>query len=218
VNGDFSITRWGRVAAAIYLGVAGIAGVLAVQRLVISTEMPGLAAWELLVLAMPWTLILGTPLGRQADGLLLAAIALGGVTLNAGLLYAIAATLERRRRGATTPRESSGGMQHSPLSSETRRRLDALFTGAERDVAADLLLTQCGANIPLWTSTDPKGLERIRFAALKLSNGDLAELRRAVDIAQIDWRDALVAAGFGNDPHAHEHWFPKWDGTVDKIR
>jgi hypothetical protein len=101
-----------------------------------------------------------------------------------------------------------GSMQRSPLSPETQRRLDALFVGPARQVAADLLVTQCGANLPLWTSTDPEGLERIRFAALKLSNGNLAELRRAVDIARIDWRDVLVAAGFGHDPRAHEHWFP----------
>ncbi len=94
------LSRWGRVAAAIYLGLAVIAGALAVQRLAVSTEMPGLAAWELLVLALPWTLILETPLGRQAGGLLLAAIVLGGVALNGGLVYAIASALERLRRAA----------------------------------------------------------------------------------------------------------------------
>lgn len=56
-----------------------------------------------------------------------------------------------------------------PLSPETARRLNALFVGAARQLAVDLLVTQCGGNIPLWTSTDPEGLERIRFAALKLS-------------------------------------------------
>ena len=91
-------SRWGRVVAAIYVGLAVIAGAVALQRLAVSTEMPGLAAWELLVLALPWTLVLRTPLGRQADGLLLAAIVLGGVALNAGLLYAMASALERWRR------------------------------------------------------------------------------------------------------------------------
>ena len=100
------------------------------------------------------------------------------------------------------------GMQYSPLSPETQRRLDVLFVGPARRVAGDLLVTQCGGNLPLWSATDPAGLERIRFAALKLSNGDLAELRRAVDIAQSDWRDVLVTAGFGRDPRAHERWFP----------
>ena len=94
------LSRWGRVVAAIYVGLAVIAGALAVQRLAVSTEMPGLAAWELLVLALPWTLVLETPLGRQASGLLLAAIVLGGVALNAGLLYAIASAFERWRHAA----------------------------------------------------------------------------------------------------------------------
>jgi hypothetical protein len=99
-------------------------------------------------------------------------------------------------------------MQHTPLSPETQRRLDALLAGPARQVAGDLLVTQCGANLPLWRSTDPEGLEHIRFAALKLSHENLAELRRAVDIAQVDWRDVVVAAGFGLDPRAHERWFP----------
>ena len=80
--------------------------------------------------------------------------------------------------------------------------------GAARQEAAELLITRCGANLPLWRETDPRGLERIRFAALKLSDGDLGELRRAVEIANVDWRDVLVAAGFGHDPRAHELWFP----------
>ena len=110
--------------------------------------------------------------------------------------------------GAPCPSTGLFDSPRSPLSPETLRRLDALFVGAARQLAGDLLVTQCGANLPLWTATDPEGLERIRFAALKLSNGDLAELRRAVEIAQIDWRDVLVAAGFGHDPRAHERWFP----------
>src|SRR6266536_2908585 len=76
------LSRWGRVAAVIYVCLAVIAGALAVQRLAASTEMPGLAAWELLVLALPWTLVLETPLGRQAGAFLLAAIVLGVVALN----------------------------------------------------------------------------------------------------------------------------------------
>lgn len=94
------------------------------------------------------------------------------------------------------------------LSPGTQRRLEALFAGPARQIAAELLRTRCAGSLPLWRGTDPRGLERIRFAALKLSNGDLGELRRAVDIANIDWRDVLVAAGFGDDPRAHERWFP----------
>ncbi len=100
----------------------------------------------------------------------------------------------------------------TPLSPETRRRVEALFAGAARDAAAGLLETGCGANLPLWIPADPVGLERIRFAALKLSRGNVDELRRAVELAQVDWRDVLVAAGFGRDPRAHERWFPGHPG------
>ena len=101
-----------------------------------------------------------------------------------------------------------GSMPRTPLSPETQRRLDALFVGAARQTAADLLITRCATNLPFCEKSDARSLERIRFAVLKLSNGDLGELRRAVEIAQIDWRDVLVAAGFANDAQAHESWFP----------
>jgi hypothetical protein len=95
-----------------------------------------------------------------------------------------------------------------PLSPETRRRVDALFDGSARESVVALLITQCAANLPLWVNADERGLERIRFAVLKLSNGDLTELQRAVQMAQVDWRDVLVAAGFGHSIRVHESWFP----------
>ena len=64
--------------------------------------------------------------------------------------------------------------------------IEGLFGKAERGVVADLL-------------------ERVRFAVLKISNGDIGELREAVRHAQIDWRDVLVAAGFG-ERLAHREW------------
>jgi len=38
-----------------------------------------------------------------------------------------------------------------------------------------------------------------------LSEGDLSKLRSAVDLANVDWRDLLMAADFG-DPSAHLLW------------
>jgi hypothetical protein len=52
-------------------------------------------------------------------------------------------------------------------------------------------------------------MERIRFAALKLSEGDMGRLRAAIDLAKLDWRDLLMNAGFGWSVHVHEKWFPK---------
>lgn len=104
-------------------------------------------------------------------------------------------------------------MTNIDLSPETMRRVEALFKSPAREAAIDLLATQCGSNLPFCEKEDARGLERIRFAALKLSNGDLSELRRAVELAQVDWRDVLVAADFGNDVRAHELWFPDEHAT-----
>jgi hypothetical protein len=55
---------------------------------------------------------------------------------------------------------------------------------------------------------DSIGLERCRFAALKLSCGQLEKLRGAIELAAKDWRDLLMAAGFGRDLEAHLRWLP----------
>jgi hypothetical protein len=94
------------------------------------------------------------------------------------------------------------------LSEETERRLGALFTGAARRTARDILMTRCGSSLPFCEDADAHGMERIRYAVLKLSNGSLDELERAVAIAAEDWRDVLVAAGFADSILVHEKWFP----------
>lgn len=112
-------------------------------------------------------------------------------------------------RPIVSPAARQDTMSDIELSAETTRRLDALFSGPMRQAAAELLMTQCGANLPFNENADANRLERIRFAALKLSQGDLGKLASAVQRAQVDWRDVLVAAGFGNDIHAHQSWFPE---------
>jgi hypothetical protein len=94
------------------------------------------------------------------------------------------------------------------LSPETQRRLDILFRLEERAEAARLLAEQCGNNLPFLENLDEQGLERFQFAALKLSSGDLSRLRSAIDLAKTDWRDLLMAAGFGEDTRAHVYWIP----------
>src|SRR5580704_7032158 len=65
-----------------------------------------------------------------------------------------------------------------------------------------LLSHQCGENLPFCEKSDEFQLERVRFAALKVSKGDLRELQKAVKLAHTDWRDLLMAAGFGHDVSA----------------
>lgn len=94
-----------------------------------------------------------------------------------------------------------------PLTPETRRRLELLFAPADRAAAEEMLVLECGNNLFHCSHTlDSRNLERFHVAALKLSSGSLHALRGAITPAKSDWRDLLMAAGFGEDVHAHEQW------------
>ena len=94
------------------------------------------------------------------------------------------------------------------LSEGTRERIASLFSGSDRDAVARLLIDECGSSLPGCEASTPASLERIRFAVLKLSDGDVAKLLDALRLAQTDWRDLLVAAGFAEDVQAHSLWWP----------
>lgn len=85
----------------------------------------------------------------------------------------------------------------SPLTPPVSVRLELLFDGEERDEARRLL------------EEDGDMGERTRIAALKLSDGSLDKLVRAIELAQTDFRDLLVAAGFAHDVRAHLAWMPE---------
>jgi hypothetical protein len=97
------------------------------------------------------------------------------------------------------------------LSPETEKRIDLLFTPDLRHEVAAWLASECGRNLPLAKDASDAAVERIQFAALKVSGGDVDGLLRAIELAQIDWRDLLVAAGFAEDVRAHERWLPRDD-------
>ena len=90
------------------------------------------------------------------------------------------------------------------LSAGLRQRIAMMFAPDEIDLVTSLLTDECGPKLTRY----PVLLDRIRYAVLKLSGGDLAELRKAIRIAQQDWRNALVWAGFGQSLNAHEEWWP----------
>jgi hypothetical protein len=98
----------------------------------------------------------------------------------------------------------------SPPASLTQRTLDhvaALFPTAKEQVV-EILLRDCGNNLPFLEKADALALERPRFAVLKLSNGRFDKLKSAIELAKTDWRDLLMAAGFGEDVEAHLKWHP----------
>jgi len=57
------------------------------------------------------------------------------------------------------------------------------------------------AALPLGSRAAPSERPRIQLAIVKLAEGDPARFREALRLAELDWRDTLLAAGF-----AHADW------------
>ena len=87
-----------------------------------------------------------------------------------------------------------------PLTATTEARIAELFAPEDRALAQELLIEECGNNLPFLDKVDSAGMDRFRLAALQLSGGDLGKLRSAIQLAKTDWRDLLMAAGSENSP------------------
>lgn len=92
------------------------------------------------------------------------------------------------------------------LSLRTSALVEKIFSTSQAAEVTHWLEDECGNNIPFCDHHDEYQMERIRFAVLKLSNGNIKQLLRAIDEARTDWRDLFMAAGFGHDVKAHELW------------
>ena len=97
-----------------------------------------------------------------------------------------------------------------PLSQKTEARVQRLFSSSHASEARRLLEADCSQGVAGW---ELAGLERLHAAVLKLSGGSIPGLLDAIALAQTDVRDALVSAGFGVDPNAHESWWPTCSDT-----
>lgn len=98
-----------------------------------------------------------------------------------------------------------------PLSPLNEAQVRRLFAAGDVDVALGLL---AGCSV----SDTPPLLERIRSAAVRISGGVVGELRGALALAALDWRDLLVAAEFADDVGAHLRWVPqRLDVDVDVV-
>ena len=95
------------------------------------------------------------------------------------------------------------------LSESTWEKIRELFPKEQHDEVATILETECGNNLPFLERETAYGLERFRFAALKLSDGKMEKLVGAVKLAKSDWRDLLVAAGFAHSVEAHKQWLTR---------
>ncbi len=81
-----------------------------------------------------------------------------------------------------------------------------LFPLEEQEEVAHLLQEDCSIVLCFAEDAPSEFFERVQCAALKLSEGRIDKLYDAIALAQTDWRDLLVSAGFAEDPLAHKDW------------
>ncbi len=95
-----------------------------------------------------------------------------------------------------------------PLSEATRQRVERMFSPEDLAEATRLLETECDDRL---AGVSTASLERVRIAAIRVSRGSVPGLLQAIDLGQTDFRDLLMAAGFGRDVEAHLYWWPRDD-------
>ena len=94
----------------------------------------------------------------------------------------------------------------SELSNRTKKIVHDFYKSREALEVCDMLETECGTEALYFRGWSPEQMERIHFAVLKLAKENSMDLDSAIQLAQLDWRDLLMSAGFGNDTKAHEIW------------
>jgi hypothetical protein len=120
--------------------------------------------------------------------------------LLSGLLKKYAGVMEELRDLLIAGHERSQKIPSPKLrgrerfNTHTRVRMELVFSKEKRAEAERLLHL---------LST-----ERERFAALRLSGGDLEKLKKAIDLGRADFRDLLMEAGFANHHEQHQRWWP----------
>ena len=80
----------------VYLALVLIAGVVGAVRLHQSTDIPGLAAIELVLLALPWSLALGVEPLSHFGWAAMVGIVVGGIVLNGLLFRKLAGWVQRK--------------------------------------------------------------------------------------------------------------------------
>jgi len=102
-----------------------------------------------------------------------------------------------------------GGLRLSDLTELTRAHIRALFRPSDVETAERVLASRCGRGLPGLGGRATGNLERSQSAAVRVSAGRLQDLNEAIALAELDWRDLLVAADFAEDPSAHTRWQPR---------
>ena len=100
----------------------------------------------------------------------------------------------------------SGAARVVPLSRLTLAVITRLFAQPEQEAVRTMLTRDCGGGLPLTDRWGEPQFERLWLAVLQISGGDITRVRETIALAQVDWRDVLVGAGFGHSLEAHRRW------------
>lgn len=110
------------------------------------------------------------------------------------------------------PQDRSPGI---PLSERTRRLIAKLFSESDGFIISQCLYRSVSDNIPDCDDSSPEDMERIRFAILKLTKQSPLNLAVGIYLAQTDWRDLFMSAGFGEDVNRHMKWYDEQMNGVE---
>ena len=94
------------------------------------------------------------------------------------------------------------------LSTRTLAIAKSLFNEMDLKIVENLLLERCANNVPGCDDWSQDSLERVWISVLKLSDGNVNKLMTAIELANTDYRDLFMSAGFGYDSQAHKLWQP----------
>ena len=94
------------------------------------------------------------------------------------------------------------------LSTRTLAIAKSLFSEGDLKIVENLLLERCTNKVPGCDDWSQDSLERVWISVLKLSDGNFNKLMNAIELANTDYRDLFMSAGFGYDSQAHRLWLP----------
>ena len=95
------------------------------------------------------------------------------------------------------------------LTDRTIEAIEVLFSTEEHKSVKELLLSDCSNSVAGCSSWKQENLERLWLSVLKISSGNMEQLYSAIALAQTDYRDLFMSAGFGHDVKAHKKWVPQ---------
>lgn len=101
-----------------------------------------------------------------------------------------------------------------PLSERTTTLIEAFFKDSFRHRIISALVNEVGDNLPFCNRETPERMDRIRFAVIKLIVEDWRNFDYVIREAKTEWRDLLMAAGFGYSADEHNRWYDKVGGSM----